>query len=68
MPARVEFAEFSRLRDSGAQIVEVLPKEDHDWAHIPDAINLPLKELDASTAAARLDRERQLVVYCHDYL
>jgi rhodanese-related sulfurtransferase len=68
VPTRIEFAEFSRLRDEGAQIVEVLPKEDYDWAHIPGAINLPLKELDASTAAAKLDRERQLVVYCHDYL
>jgi rhodanese-related sulfurtransferase len=68
MPARVEFEEFIRLRDQGAQIVEVLPSEDYDWAHIPDAINLPLKELDATTAAAKLDRERQLVVYCHDYL
>ena len=68
MPARVEFAEFSRLRDGGAQIVEVLPKEDHDWAHIPDAINLPLKELDATTAAAKLHRDQDVVVYCHDYL
>jgi rhodanese-related sulfurtransferase len=68
MPARVEFEEFRRLRDQGAQIVEVLPKEDYDWAHIPDAINLPLKELDGASAQAKLDRERQLVVYCHDYL
>jgi rhodanese-related sulfurtransferase len=68
MAARIEFEEFNRLRDGGAQIVEVLPKEDYDWAHIPGAINLPLKELDATTAAAKLDRDRQLVVYCHDYL
>ena len=68
MPARIEFPDLTRLRDAGAQIVEVLPREDYDWAHIPGAINLPLKELDASTAAAELDRERQLVVYCHDYL
>ena len=68
MAARVEFEEFTRLRDEGAQIVEVLPKDEYDWAHIPGAINLPLKELDGATAAAKLDRERQLVVYCHDYL
>jgi rhodanese-related sulfurtransferase len=68
MPARIEFPEFTRLRDRGAQIVEVLPKDEYDWAHIPGAINLPLKELDAETAAGKLDRERQLVVYCHDYL
>lgn len=68
MPARIEFEEFHRLRDEGAQIVEVLPKDEYDWAHIPGALNLPLKELDGATAAATLDRERQLVVYCHDYL
>jgi rhodanese-related sulfurtransferase len=67
VPSRVEFQEFSRLRDAGAQIVEVLPAEDYDWAHIPGAINLPLKELDGTTAA-RLDRSRDVVVYCHDYL
>ena len=68
MIERIEFQEFKRLREGGAQIVEVLPQEDYDWAHIPGAINLPLKELDATSAAAKLDRERQLVVYCHDYL
>jgi rhodanese-related sulfurtransferase len=68
MAKRVEFEEFSRLRDAGAQVVEVLPAEDYDWAHIPDAINLPLKELDASTAAEKLRRDKDVVVYCHDYL
>jgi rhodanese-related sulfurtransferase len=67
MATRIEFEEFSRLRDADAQVVEVLPKEDYDWAHIPDAINLPLKELDGTTAS-KLDRSRDVVVYCHDYL
>jgi rhodanese-related sulfurtransferase len=67
MPRRVEFQEFSRLREAGAQVVEVLPVEDYEWAHIAGAINLPLKELDGTTAA-RLDRSRDVVVYCHDYL
>jgi rhodanese-related sulfurtransferase len=35
---------------------------------LPGAINLPLKELDATTAAARLDRSRPVVVYCWDGL
>jgi rhodanese-related sulfurtransferase len=68
MPERIEFQAFSRLRDDGAQIVEVLPQEEFEWAHIPQAINLPLKELDATTAAAKLHRDRDVVVYCHDYL
>jgi rhodanese-related sulfurtransferase len=67
MARRVEYEEFARLRDAGAQIVEVLPRDDYDWAHIPGAINLPLKHLDGTTAA-QLDRSRDVVVYCHDYL
>jgi rhodanese-related sulfurtransferase len=61
---------LDRLRDmlaSGAQLVEVLPAEDYAKAHLPGAINLPLRELDASTAAA-LDASRPVVVYCWDPL
>jgi rhodanese-related sulfurtransferase len=67
MIERIEFHEFKRLRDAGAQVVEVLPQDEYEWAHIPDAINLPLKELDGTTAS-QLDRSRDVVVYCHDYL
>jgi hypothetical protein len=31
------------------------------------ALNIPLKELNATTAA-RLDRRRPVITYCHDYL
>jgi rhodanese-related sulfurtransferase len=55
------------LLDRGAQLVEVLPREEYDELHLPGAINVPLKELDPQ-AAARLDRERPVVVYCWDAL
>jgi rhodanese-related sulfurtransferase len=67
MARRIEFDELSRLRDAGAQVVEVLPAEDYRWAHLPGALNIPIKELDADSAA-QLDRTRDVVVYCHDYL
>lgn len=67
MPARIELPELRRLRDAGAQVVEVLPAEEYRWAHIPGALNIPAKQLDAETAA-RLERTRDVVVYCHDYL
>jgi rhodanese-related sulfurtransferase len=35
---------------------------------LPGAINLPLKELDATTTAASLDRTRPVVLYCWDGL
>jgi len=55
------------LLDRGdAQLVEVLPSEEYEEEHLPGAINLPLKQLDASTAAM-LDRARPVIVYCNDY-
>jgi rhodanese-related sulfurtransferase len=48
--------------------VEVLPAAEYTDEHLSGAINLPLKELDATTAAARLDPTRPVVVYCWDGL
>ena len=56
-----------QLIGEGAQLVEVLPKREFEEEHLPGAINLPLKELDAETAAT-LDRSRAVVVYCWDGL
>ena len=55
------------LIERGAQLVEVLPKEEYDELHLPGAIHLPLKELDRRHVQ-RLDRERPVVVYCWDAL
>ena len=49
-----------------AQVVEVLPAAEYEWAHIPEAVNVPLKQLAHSTTAS-LDRDRPLVVYCNDF-
>ncbi|QFY12462.1 CBS domain-containing protein [Nonomuraea phyllanthi] len=49
-----------------AQLVEVLPAEEYAWAHLPKAVNLPLGSLDS--AAGELDKERPVIVYCHDWL
>ena len=66
MPSGIGRAELQAATGQGAQLVEVLPAEDYDWAHLPDAVNLPLKELDAHTG--QLDRSRPVIVYCHDSL
>jgi rhodanese-related sulfurtransferase len=65
MPTRIERDELQALTGRGAQLVEALPAAEHDWAHLPGAINLPLKELDAR--ASQLDRSRPVIVYCHDW-
>jgi rhodanese-related sulfurtransferase len=67
MAGHVEHAELLRLIDRGAQLVEVLPAEEYEEEHLPGAINIPLKELDAETTAG-LDKRNPVVVYCWDYL
>ena len=63
----VEVADLQRLISDGAQLVEVLPPAEYQEAHLPGAVNLPLKQLDRETAGV-LDRSRPIVVYCWDYL
>ena len=66
MPTGIGRDELRKLTAQGAQLVEVLPAEDYEWAHLPGAVGVPLKELDA--AAGQLDRSRPVIVYCHDSL
>ena len=65
MPAVIGRDELRKLTGDGAQLVEVLPAEDYEWAHLPGAVSLPLKELDAR--AGQLDRSRPVIVYGHDW-
>ena len=58
---------LQELIAAGAQVVEVLPEEEYSEAHLPGAVNIPLKRLDATTTAG-LDRGRPVVVYCWDSL
>ena len=65
MPTGIGRDELETLTGQGAQLVEVLPADDYGWAHLPGAVNVPLKELGAG--AGRLDRSRPVIVYCHDW-
>ncbi len=67
MPTSILKDEVRELLEGGAQLVEVLPREEYEEAHLPGAINIPLKELDGE-ATARLRRDAPVIVYCHDYL
>jgi rhodanese-related sulfurtransferase len=68
MPTAIDRDEVQRLlREEQAQLVEVLPADEYEDEHLPGAINLPLKTLDAGSAAV-LDRARPIVVYCYDGL
>ncbi len=51
MPTPIDRYELKRLtRDEQGQLVEVLPPDEYEDEHLPGAINIPLKTLDAETA------------------
>lgn len=68
MARTVDLNGLRDLVDRGAQLVEVLPRDEYDELHLPGALDLPLKELYAERAGALLDRSRAVVVYCWDGL
>jgi rhodanese-related sulfurtransferase len=66
MPTSIDRDELQRLRsDEHAQVVEVLPADEFDDEHLPGAINIPLKTLDAESTTS-LDPQRPVIVYCYD--
>ncbi len=62
MVANIDRAELLELIDGGAQVVDVLPDAEYLAQHIPGAINLPLRQLNAETTAV-LRRDKPVVVY-----
>jgi rhodanese-related sulfurtransferase len=66
VPTAIFRDEVRRLVEEGAQLVDVLPREEYEDEHLPGAINITLKELERETTA-RLKRDAPVIVYCHDY-
>jgi rhodanese-related sulfurtransferase len=54
MPREIDRFEVQRLRDEGAQLVEVLAAGEYERRHIAGAISLPLKDV-GKAAGERLD-------------
>jgi rhodanese-related sulfurtransferase len=67
MPRKVDREEVQRLVRSGAQLVDVLPREEHEEAHLPGSISLPLKQLTRERIDKVLRRDRTVIVYCWDF-
>jgi rhodanese-related sulfurtransferase len=67
MPNSILHPELQQLLDAGAQLVDVLPEQEYREEHLPGAINIPLKKLDAETTAD-LDKRKAIIVYCWDAL
>jgi rhodanese-related sulfurtransferase len=64
---QILYPQLRELLDQGAQLVEVLPPAEYTELHLPGAVSIPLKELDAQSTAD-LDRSKAVVVYCWDGL
>ena len=65
MPKDIDREGLRRMVAAGAQLVEVLPAEEYVEDHLPGAISLPLRRIDAE-ALTVLDRNRPVIVYCWD--
>lgn len=68
MPTSIGRDEVRRLvEQEKAQIAEVLPRAEYDWARLAGAVHLPLKKLSRDLAADVLNRDHPVIVYCNDY-
>ena len=63
----VDHREVLAMLSSDAQIVDVLPAQEFNGAHIKVAVHIPLPRV-LTDAPALLDRSRRTVVYCRDSL
>jgi rhodanese-related sulfurtransferase len=66
MPKDINRDEVQRLLQNGAQLVEALPAEEYNEAHLPGAINIPLKKLNKETIEL-IDKSRPVITYCSDF-
>ena len=67
MPTSIDLVELKRLLDQGVQLIDVLAPDEFADEHLPGAVNIPLKQLDAESAA-QLNPRKPVAVYCHDAL
>jgi rhodanese-related sulfurtransferase len=66
MPTEINRDAVKQLVASGAQLIEVLPVDEYNQAHIPGALNIPLKTLNRQSVR-QLDPDRPVITYCHDF-
>jgi rhodanese-related sulfurtransferase len=50
--------------DGGVVVVDALPPMSFAHSHLPGAINLPPRDVNASTVKRLPDRDAEIVVYC----
>ena len=62
MVTSIDRARLLELIDQGAQVVDVLPDAEYRAQHIPGAVSIPLRRLNAETTSV-LRRDKPVVVY-----
>jgi rhodanese-related sulfurtransferase len=67
VPTQIGREEVREMAAAGAVVVDVLPADEFEEDHLPGAINIPLKKLDA-LAPEHLARDHPVIVYCYDPL
>jgi rhodanese-related sulfurtransferase len=67
MPKTVTREQVRALMESeNAQVVEVLPHEEYEWAHLRGARNIPLADI-SERSVHELDAARPVISYCNDF-
>ena len=66
MPTAITRDDVRALVARGAQLVDVMSPEEFAEGHLPGAINLFIKTLDAASTARLLRRDAAVIVYCYD--
>jgi len=64
MPRPIARDQVRELLARGAQLIEVLPADEYEEAHLPGAVNIPLEQLGRQMGGLR--RDRPVITYCHD--
>jgi rhodanese-related sulfurtransferase len=65
MPTAITRDEVRALVARGAQLVDVMSAEEYAEDHLPGAINIFIKTLDAASTAQLL-KDGAVIVYCYD--
>lgn len=65
MAREIDREQVRRFMEQRAQIIDVLPALEYGEEHLPGAINLPLRRIEAE-ASQVLDPSRPVIVYCAD--
>lgn len=66
-PKEIDRDSIRTLVRRGAQLVEVLPKEEYERSHLPGAVSIPLSRISRRTAD-QIEWNQPVIVYSRDHL